>query len=55
MFYFTYNESKIYESFTFEISYKKQNSLFYDINFFWDAPMCVYIYIYIYIYIYNFS
>ncbi len=30
MFYFTCNESKIYESFTFEISYKK-NELFHDI------------------------
>ncbi len=39
MFYFTCNESKIYESFTFEIRYKKKNELFHDILIYWDAPV----------------
>ncbi len=38
MFYFTCNESKIYESFTFEISYKKKLTFFTYSNF-WDVPV----------------
>ncbi len=36
MFYFTCNESRIYESITFEINYKK---LLHDIQIFLDAPV----------------
>ncbi len=39
MFYFTCNESKIYESFTFWNKLQNKNDLFYDINFFLDAPV----------------
>ncbi len=38
MFYFTCNESKIYESFTFEITYKKKLT-FHDILIYWDVPV----------------
>ncbi len=46
MFYFTCNESKIYESFTFwnklqEISYLQDKLLFHDILIYWDAPVYV--------------
>ncbi len=44
MFYFTCNESRIYESFTFW----NVTKLFHDIQMFWDAPVCMYVYIYIY-------
>ncbi len=37
MFYFTRNESKIYESFTFWN--KLQEKLFHDILIYWDAPV----------------
>ncbi len=49
VFYFTCNESKIYESFTFWN--KLQEWTFSPYSNFWDVPvyMCVYIYIYIYI------
>ncbi len=39
MFYFTCNESKIYESFTFWNKLQNKNDLFYDIHFFLDAPV----------------
>ncbi len=45
MFYFTCNESKIYESFTFWNNL--QEKLFHDILIHWDAPVYIYIYIYI--------
>ncbi len=38
MFYFTCNESKISESFTFWN--KLQEKLFHDILIYWDAPVC---------------
>ncbi len=52
MFYFTCNESRIYESFNFWNKLQKKE-LFHDILIFWDAPVYVCIYIYIYIYIYS--
>ncbi len=40
MFYFTCNESKIYESFTFwNKLQKKLKKLFHDILIYWDAPV----------------
>ncbi len=51
MFYFTCNESKIYESFTFRNNLQEKNELFHDILIHWDAPVYMYVYIYIYIYI----
>ncbi len=39
MFYFTCNESKIYESFTFWNNL--QEKLFYDILIYWDAPVYI--------------
>ncbi len=39
MFYFTCNESKIYESFTFWNKLQEQE-LFHDILIYWDAPVC---------------
>ncbi len=39
MFYFTYNESKIYESFTFWNKLQEKNELFHDILIYWDAPV----------------
>ncbi len=46
MFYFTCNESRIYESFTFWNNLKKK---IHDILIYWDAPVYrLYIYIYIY-------
>ncbi len=44
MFYFTCNESRIYESFTFLNKLQKKKTyreLFHDIQFFWDAPVYV--------------
>ncbi len=40
MFYFTCNESKIYESFTFWNKLQEKNELFHDILIYWDAPVC---------------
>ncbi len=40
MFYFTCNESKIYESFTFWNNLQEKNELFHDILIYWDAPVC---------------
>ncbi len=48
MFYFTCNESKIYESFTFWNKLQEKMNFFHDILIYWDAPVCIYIYIYIY-------
>ncbi len=42
MFYFSCNESKIYESFTFWNKLQEKKKLFHNIQIF-----CVYIYIYI--------
>ncbi len=39
MFYFTCNESKIYESFTFWNKLQEKNELFHDILIYWDAPV----------------
>ncbi len=39
MFYFTCNESKIYESFTFWNNLQEKNELFHDILIYWDAPV----------------
>ncbi len=39
MFYFTCNESKIYESFTFWNKLQEKNDLFHDILIYWDAPV----------------
>ncbi len=39
MFYFTCNESKIYESFTFWNNLQGKNELFHDILIYWDAPV----------------
>ncbi len=41
MFYFTCNESKIYESFTFWNNLQEKNELFHDILIYWDAPVCL--------------
>ncbi len=38
MFYFTCNESKIYESFTFWNKLQEKIN-FYDILIYWDAPV----------------
>ncbi len=38
MFYFTCNESKIYDVSLFEITYKKKWT-FHDILIYWDAPV----------------
>ncbi len=38
MFYFTCNESKIYESFTF---WNKLQNNFHDILIYWDAPVYI--------------
>ncbi len=38
MFYFTCNESKIYERFTFWNKLQKKE-LFHDILIYWDAPV----------------
>ncbi len=39
MFYFTCNESKIYESFTFWNNLQEKNELFHNILIHWDAPV----------------
>ncbi len=39
MFYFTCNESKIYESFTFWNNLQEKKELFHDILIYWDAPV----------------
>ncbi len=39
MFYFTCNESKIYESFTFWNNLQEKNELFHNILINWDAPV----------------
>ncbi len=40
MFYFTCNESKIYESFTFwNKLQEKMTMIFHDILIYWDAPV----------------
>ncbi len=39
MFYFTCNESKIYESFTFWNKLQEKNELCHDILIYWDAPV----------------
>ncbi len=43
MFYFTCNESKIYESFTFwnKLQETRKNELFHDILIYWDAPVYI--------------
>ncbi len=41
MFYFTCNESKIYESFTFWNNLQEKFLLFHDILIYWDAPVCM--------------
>ncbi len=41
MFYFTCNESKIYESFTFWNKLQEKNELFHDILIYWDAPVSI--------------
>ncbi len=46
MFYFTCNESIIYESFTFWNKLQEKKLLFHDILIYWDAPVCVCVYIY---------
>ncbi len=38
MFYFTCNESKLYESFTF-LNKLQEKMLFHDILIYWDAPV----------------
>ncbi len=38
MFYFTYNESKLYESFTF-LNKLQEKMLFHVILIYWDAPV----------------
>ncbi len=45
MFYFTCNESKIYESFTFWNKLQENVLLFHDILIYWDAPVNVFVYI----------
>ncbi len=42
MFYFTCNESKIYESFTFWNKLQEKNYFFHDILIYWDAPVQMY-------------
>ncbi len=39
MFYFTCNESKIYESFTFWNKLQEKNNFFHHILIFWDVPV----------------
>ncbi len=39
MFYFTFYESKISESFTFWNNLQEKNELFHDILIYWDAPV----------------
>ncbi len=39
MFYFTCNESKIYESLTFWNNLQEKNELFHNILIYWDAPV----------------
>ncbi len=39
MFYFTCNESRIYESFTFWNKLPEKKKSFHDIQIFWDAPV----------------
>ncbi len=39
MFYFTCNESKIYESFTFWNNLQEKIYFFHDILIYWDAPV----------------
>ncbi len=39
MFYFTCNESKIYESFNFWNKLQEKNEFFHDILIHWDAPV----------------
>ncbi len=39
MFYFTCNESKIYERLTFWNNLQEKNELFHDILIYWDAPV----------------
>ncbi len=41
MFYFTCNESKIYESFTFWNKLQEKKILFHDILIYWDAPVYI--------------
>ncbi len=43
MFYFTCNESKIYESFTIWIKLQEKMNFFHDILIYWDAPVYTYI------------
>ncbi len=53
MFYFTFNESKIYESFTFEVSFSRHSYLL-RCTCIYSIYIYIYIvYIYIYIYIYK--
>ncbi len=49
MFYFTCNESRIYESFTFWNNLQSKKIIFHDIPFFLDAPVYIYMYMYIYV------
>ncbi len=46
MFYFTCNESKIYESFTFWNKLQEKMNFFHDILIYWDAPVYLYIILY---------
>ncbi len=39
MFFFTCNESKIYESFTFWNKLQEKMNFFHDILIYWDAPV----------------
>ncbi len=39
MFYFTCNQSKIYESFTFWNKLQEKMNFFHDIQFFLDVPV----------------
>ncbi len=41
MFYFTCNESKIYESFTFWNKLQEKMNFFHDILIYWDAPVVI--------------
>ncbi len=41
MFYFTCNESKIYESFTIWNNLQEKMNFFHDILIYWDAPVFV--------------
>lgn len=39
IFHFMYNDSRIYESWTFWIKLRKKNELFHDVQIFRDAPV----------------